>query len=97
MRTCPAVKCFNCGKHGHLSPDCRAIISSRVHAATPVDEGEIARQIEMGERILPRQKTDVGKERTAKLAQAATEMAEKLQKWLKPKEVEVQEPQQPLF
>jgi hypothetical protein len=50
----------------------------------------------MGERLLPRQKTDVGKERTAKV-QAATEMAEKLQKWLKPKEVEVQEPQQPLF
>ena len=91
MRTCPAVKCFKCGKHGHLSPDCRAIISSRIHAAMPVDEGE------MGERILPRQKTDIGKERTAKLAQAATEMAEKLQKRLKPKEVEVQEPQQPLF
>jgi len=63
----------------------------------PVDEGEIARQIEMGERLLPRQKTDVGKERTAKLAQAATEMAEKLQKWLKPKEFEVHEHQQPLF
>jgi len=62
-----------------------------------VDEGEIARQIEMGEKILPRQKADVGKERTAKLAQAATEMAEKLQKWLRPNQVEVQEPQQPLF